>query len=180
MSGHSKWSQIKHKKAVTDIRRGKVFSKIAKMISVAAKIGGGDPKMNSKLRLAIDKARSVNMPKDNVERAIKRGIGEGVTKLEEVKYEAYGPGGVALIIEGITDNKNRTLSDIKHILASHTGKLAKVGSVIWAFTRIGVDWVPKHPIKVEDLKLKKQLEDLFEALDKNEDIQEIYSNLEQT
>jgi len=179
MSGHSKWSQIKRKKAVTDIRRGKLFSKIAKMITVAAKIGSGDPEINPKLRFAIDKARLVNMPKDNIKRAIKRGTGEGVTKLEEVNFEAYGPAGVALIIEGITDNKNRTLSEIKHILTSHGGKLAKIGSVVWAFERKGTDWVPKHPARVEDIKLRKQLEDLFEALDESDDVQEIYSNLEQ-
>jgi len=180
MSGHSKWSQIKHKKAVTDIRRGKLFSKIAKMISVAARIGGGDTDSNPKLRLAIDKARAVNMPKDNIERAIKRGRGVGVARLEEVKYEAYGPAGVALIIEGITDNKNRTLSEIKRILATHGGKLAETGSAVWAFTRTGMDWVPKSPIEVKDTKQRLQLEDLFEALDENDDVQEIYSNLEQT
>lgn len=178
MSGHSKWSQIKHKKAITDVRRGKLFSKVSKMISVAAGVGGGDPEMNPKLRLAIDKARSVNMPKGNIERAIKRGTGEGGGALEEVKYEAYGPAGIALIIEGITDNKNRTLSEIKHTLASHGGKLAEKGSVKWSFEREGTDWVPKYPIKVEDPKLRKQLEDLFESLDENDDIQEIYSNLE--
>lgn len=177
MSGHSKWSQIKHKKAVTDIRRGKLFSKIAKMISVAARVGGGDADSNPKLRLAVDKARAVNMPKDNIERAIKRGRGVGVARLEEVKYEAYGPAGVALIIEGITDNKNRTLSEIKHILTSHGGKLASIGSVEWAFERKGADWVPKYPVKLDDSKLRKQLEDLFEALDENDDVQEIYSNL---
>lgn len=179
MSGHSKWSQIKRKKAVTDIRRGKLFSKIAKMISVAARVGGGDADSNPKLRLAIDKARAVNMPKDNIERAIKRGRGEGVARLEEVKYEAYGPAGVALIIEGITDNKNRTISEIKHILSSHGGKLAEKGSVEWSFERKGTDWIPKYPIKVEDSKLRRQLEDLFKALDESDDVQEIYSNLEQ-
>lgn len=177
MSGHSKWSQIKHKKAITDIRRGKIFSKVTKMISLAARAGGGDPEKNPKLRLAVDKARTVNMPKDNIERAIKRGTGEGIAKLEEVRYEAYGPAGIALIIEGITDNKNRTLSEIKHTLNSYRGKLAEKGSVEWSFERNGADWIPKYPVKVEDPKLLKQIEDLFKALDESDDVQEIYSNL---
>ncbi len=177
MSGHSKWSSIKHKKAITDTRRGKLFSKVAKMVSVAARVGGGSPDKNPKLRFAIDKARAVNMPKDNIERAIKRGTGEGVDKFEEMRYEAYGPAGIALIIEGITDNKNRTLSEIKHILSSYGGKLAEIGSVEWSFERKGVDWVPKYPVEVKDLKLRKRVEDLFEALDENDDVQEIYSNL---
>jgi len=177
MSGHSKWSQIKHKKAVTDIRRGKIFSKLTRMINVAARAGGGSPQKNPKLRLAIDKARAVNMPKDNIERAIRRGTGEGVKELQEVGYEAYGPAGIALIIEGITDNKNRTLSEIKHTLSSYGGKLAKTGSVEWSFERKGVDWVPRYPVKIEDPKIRKQIENLFEALDENEDVQEIFSNL---
>lgn len=175
MSGHSHWSSIKHKKGATDAKRGKIFSKISRLISVAAKEKGSDPDSNPKLRLAIEKAHEANMPKDNIERAIKKGAGEleGV-KIEEVIYEAYGPNGVALIIEGITDNKNRTLSEVKHILSRHGGKLAAAGSVKYMFDFQDGEWVPKYPMEIEN---KKPIEKLFEALDENDDIQEIYSNL---
>jgi YebC/PmpR family DNA-binding regulatory protein len=178
MSGHSHWHSIRHKKGIADAKRGKIFSKISRLISVAAKEKGGDPEANPKLRLAIEKAREVNMPKDNIERAIKRGAGqlEGVN-IEEVLYEAYGPTGAALIIEGITDNKNRTLSEVKHILNKFGGKLAEVGSVRHMFDKKGQEWVAKYPIEITDQKNKEQLEKLFEALDDNDDVQEIYSNL---
>jgi len=156
MSGHSKWSQIKHKKGITDVKKGKVFSKLAKMISVAAREGGGDPNANYKLRMIIDKAKMVNMPSDNVDRAIKKGTGalEGV-KMEEVTYEAYGPGGIALIVEGITDNKNRTVSEIKHLLSSQGGKFAKTGSVSFLFQKKGIIIVNKEENKFnkENLEL---------------------------
>jgi len=178
MSGHSKWSSIKHRKAITDAKRGKIFSKLSRLISIAAKEKGGDPESNPKLRMAIEKARQMNMPKDNIERAVKRGTGqlEGV-KMEEIIYEAYGPAGVALIIEGITDNKNRTLSEIKHTLGRFNGKLAEAGSVKYLFDKKGEDWIPKYPLEITDKQTKKQLEKLFEALDENDDVQEIYSNL---
>src|SRR4030042_999885 len=129
MSGHSHWAGIKHKKELTDKKRGKIFSKMAKIIEIAAR-KGGDPTMNPNLRLAIEKARSVNMPNDNIERAIKKGSGENREgQLEETIYEAYGPGGAAIIIEVITDNKNRTVSEIKHILNSFGGTLSGTGSV---------------------------------------------------
>ncbi len=177
MSGHSKWSNIKHRKEATDAKRGKIFSKISRLISVAAKEKGKDPEQNPQLRLAIEKARQVNMPKDKIEHAIKRGAGEleGVN-IEEVLYEAYGPSGVALIIEGITDNKNRTSAEIRHILSKFGGKLAQSGSVRYMFDRQNNEWVPKYPMEVDE-KTKAQLEKLFEALDDNDDIQEIYSNL---
>lgn len=179
MSGHSHWSSIKHKKAITDARKGKVFSKVSKMISVAAREKGGDAETNPKLRLAIEKAKEVNMPKDNVERAIKKGAGEleGM-QMEEFTYEAYGPGGVALIIECITDNKNRTLSDIKHILSQHDSKMAGAGSVLYQFEQKEAVWTPKYPMTISDEKTKKQLEKLFEALDENDDVNDIYSNIE--
>lgn len=178
MSGHSHWSSIKHKKGTADAKRGKLFSKISRLISVAAKEKGGDPNGNPKLRLAIEKAREANMPKDNIERAIKKGTGEieGV-KMEEVIYEAYGPAGIAIIIEGITDNKNRTLSEVKHILSKFNGKLAQVGSVKYMFDFQNGQWIPKYPFELNDEKSKKQIENLFEALDENDDVQEIYSNL---
>jgi len=177
MSGHSHSKTIKHRKDAVDAKRGKIFSKISRLISVAAKEKGGDPETNPKLKLAIEKAREANIPKDNIEKAIKRGTGqiEGV-KIEEFTYEAYGPAGVALIIEGITDNKNRTLAEIKHILSRFGGKLANSGSVKYLFDKKGDDWLAKYPLEI-DPKTKGQLEKLFEALDENEDVQEIYSNL---
>lgn len=177
MSGHSKWSKVKHQKAITDARKGKVFSKMAKMIAIAAR-KGGDPEMNPTLRLAIEKARGVNMPKENIERAIKKGTGEDKQgQLEELTYEAYGPNGTPLIIEAITDNKNRTLAEIKHILNTHNGKLAEAGSVKYMFEKKGEDWEPKYPMDISDENLKTQLEKLFESLDENEDVKEIYSNV---
>jgi YebC/PmpR family DNA-binding regulatory protein len=138
MSGHSKWSTIKHKKAINDAKRSNVFTKHAKLIEVAAR-GGGDPEMNFGLRMAIDGARAVNMPKDNIERAIKRGTGEakdGVI-LSEIVYEGYGPGQVSLLIQCVTDNKNRTLSDVKTILKKNKGKFVEGGGVSWQFENKG-------------------------------------------
>ncbi|GAH56951.1 unnamed protein product [marine sediment metagenome] len=138
MSGHSHAKTILHKKQITDAKRGKIFSKLAREISVAAREKGGDPEINSKLRLVIEKARQWNLPKDNIERAIKRGTGElAGEKLKSVLFEAYGPGGIAIIIEGITDNKNRTLGEIKQIFTQNNGKLAGSGSVKWMFERKG-------------------------------------------
>lgn len=138
MSGHSKWSQIKHKKALTDAKKGKIFSKLAKVISLIAK-NDGNIETNPSLRMAVEKAKSVNMPAENIERAIKKGSGEiEGAKMEEVIYEVYGPGGSALILEGITDNKNRTIAEIKHILTRCNGKLAETGSVNWLFNKKGV------------------------------------------
>lgn len=177
MSGHSHWAGIKHKKAVVDAKRGKLFSKLAKIIAVAAREKGGDPAMNPRLRIVIETAQKANMPKENVERAIKRGTGQlEDTKLEEITLEVYGPEGIALLIEGITDNKNRTLSEIKKILSDHNAKLATEGSVRWAFERSGNEWAPKFPMDVAP-KQREKLEKLFEALDDCEDVQEIYSNL---
>jgi YebC/PmpR family DNA-binding regulatory protein len=177
MSGHSHWAGIKHKKELTDKKRGKIFSKIAKMIAIAAR-KGGDPEINPALRLAIEQAKSVNMPKENIERAIKKGTGEDKTGLlEEVTYEAYGPNGTPLIIETITDNRNRTLAEIKHILNSFNSKLAETGSVKYLFDKKGEDWVPKYSIEITDEKLKEQLTKLFEALDEQDDVKEIYSNI---
>lgn len=138
MSGHSKWSSIKHKKALTDAKKGKVFSKLASLISIAAK-HGGDPAMNPNLRVYLDKARQAGMPKENIDRAIKRGTGElGGAVLEEVVYEAYGPGGVGIIIEGVTDNRNRTVAEIKAILNKYSGRLADTGAVSYQFDTKGI------------------------------------------
>jgi len=139
MSGHSKWSTIKHKKAATYKKRGDTFSKMARLITIAARAGGGDLETNYTLRSVVDKARSVNMPKDNIELAIKKGTGElAGEQLEELLMEAYGPGGAALLVEVVTDNRNRSAGDIRHILSQHNGKLATAGSVQWLFERQGV------------------------------------------
>jgi YebC/PmpR family DNA-binding regulatory protein len=238
MSGHSHYSSIKHKKAITDAKRSKVFSKLSKEITIAAK-EGGNPETNSKLRMAIEEAKQLNLPKENIERAIKRGTGElEGTTLEPVVFDAYGPGGIAIIIEGITDNKNRTLAEIKQILSKHGGKLVSEGSVKWMFEKKGcltitlseqpsakedleltaiesgvkdvyrhnneldvytkpdelervkrslkekgvkidsasLDWVAKEEISLREEE-KASCQKLFEALDENEFVQEIYSNL---
>ncbi len=138
MSGHSKWSQIKHKKAITDAKKSQAFSKLARIITVAAREKGGDPDSNPALRLAIEKAKSVNMPQNNIEKAIKKGTGEiAGTKIEGYSYEAYGPAGIALIIEGSTDNRNRTFNELKAILKKYNGKIAESGSVSYLFQRKG-------------------------------------------
>lgn len=139
MSGHSHWATIKHKKGAIDAKRGKLFSKLSRAIIIAARNGGGDPEMNLKLRYAIDKARSVSMPKDNIERAVKRGTGdmEGVI-FEEVTYEGYGPGGVAILVESLTDNRNRTVSEINKIFDRGGGKMGSAGCAGYLFERKGI------------------------------------------
>jgi len=139
MSGHSHWAGIKYKKAIVDARRGKMWSKLARMIIVAAKTGGGDPAANLSLRYAIDKAKSANMPKDTIEKAIKKGTGEveGVN-FEEVLYEGYGPGGVAIMVEALTDNRNRTTPEIKRLFERHSGSLGTGGCVSWMFSKKGL------------------------------------------
>jgi len=242
MSGHSHFSRIKHKKASADAKRGQIFSKLSREISVAAREKGGNPETNPKLRLVVEKAKQWNLPKENIDRAIKRGIGESEeAKLEEILFEAYGPGEIAIIIEGITDNKNRALGEIKQILNQNNGKLAGTGSVKWLFEKKGclivdcklqiedlenkeklelkaidagaedvfwhndlldiytkindlekvkkelenqgikiesasLDWVAKKQILIED-KDEEACQKLFEALDENDAVQEIYSNI---
>jgi YebC/PmpR family DNA-binding regulatory protein len=144
MSGHSKWHTIKHKKGAADAKRGKVFTRIIKELTVAARAGGGDPDMNPRLRTIVADAKSVNMPQDNIKRAIQRGTGElpGVN-YEEITYEAYGPGGAAVIVETLTDNKNRTVGEIRHVLGKHGGNLAAENSVAWMFDKKGYIVVEK-------------------------------------
>ena len=139
MSGHSKWSTIKHKKAALDSKRGQAFTKLIKEITIAARLGGGDPNGNPRLRLLLDKAKALNMPMDNAKRAIQRGTGElpGVN-YEEYNYEGYGPYGFAVIVETLTDNKNRTVSELRRIFSSKGGTLAESGAVSWMFERLGV------------------------------------------
>jgi YebC/PmpR family DNA-binding regulatory protein len=140
MSGHSKWASIKHKKAVVDARRGQQFTKLARAIAVAARDGGGDPDANAALAQAVQKAREASMPKDNIERAIAKGTGAGAdaAAIEAVLYEGYGPGGVALLIEALTDNRNRTSADVRHLLSKHGGTLGEPGSVAYLFEKRGL------------------------------------------
>ncbi|MFH0987704.1 MAG: YebC/PmpR family DNA-binding transcriptional regulator [Patescibacteria group bacterium] len=235
MSGHSKWSNIKHKKATEDKKRANIFSKFNRLISVAAREGGDNPETNFALRAAIDKARYFNMPQGNIDRAIKRGTGEieGL-KFETLLLEGFGPGGIAVLIEAVTDNKNRTLNEVRQILERGGGKLAS-GGVSWMFERKGViqmkntrtpelelslieagaedikykddileihtrpeemdkvkmnlgqkkikvedlsiDFVPKEEIEIKEAGLKSKIESLFETLDGNDDVQDIYSNV---
>ena len=144
MSGHSKWSSIKHKKGAADAKRGKLFSKLSRAIIVAAKEGGPDPAANLALQNAIEKARSYSMPKDNIERAIARGSGADseATTFEQIVYEGYGPNGIALLVEALTDNRNRTAADVRHLFAKHDGNLGGAGAVAWLFERQGVILVP--------------------------------------
>jgi YebC/PmpR family DNA-binding regulatory protein len=144
MSGHSKWATIKRAKGAKDAARGKLFGRIIKEITIAARDGGGDPDGNPRLRLAIDKAKGSNMPQDNIKRAIQRGTGEleGMS-FDEITYEGYGPGGVAFIVETITDNKNRTVAEIRHMFSKNNGNLAENGAVSWKFSRKGVITIPK-------------------------------------
>ncbi|HEX2712343.1 MAG TPA: YebC/PmpR family DNA-binding transcriptional regulator [Candidatus Acidoferrales bacterium] len=145
MSGHSKWATIKHKKAATDAKRGRVFTKLIREISIAARVGGGDPNANPRLRTAIAAAKAENMPNDNIERAIQRGTGqlEG-EQYEEVYFEGYGPGGVGMLIQVVTSNRNRVVSEIRHMMGRHGGNLAEAGSVGWMFHRKGEIVVPKE------------------------------------
>lgn len=152
MSGHSKWATIKHKKGATDAKRGKLWGKIIKEITVAARLGGGDLNANPRMRTAVDKAKSSNMPNDTIDRAIKKGTGEleGVS-FDEITYEGYGPGGVALLINAMTDNKNRTVGEIRSILTKWGGSMGEVGCVNWMFHKKGMIVIPKEQIKEDDL-----------------------------
>ncbi|OGN13059.1 MAG: hypothetical protein A3C71_00390 [Candidatus Yanofskybacteria bacterium RIFCSPHIGHO2_02_FULL_43_15c] len=172
MSGHSKWSQIKRQKEIADQKKGQLFSKLSKVISIAAR-KGTDPAMNVELKNAIEKAKETSMPKENVERAIKRVSDKNAARLEELVIEIIGPESLALIITIITDNKNRTMAEIKKILSEFG---YKQGSVMWAFTKQGREFVPQYPIENLSEETKSNLEKLFERLDENEDVQEVYLN----
>ncbi|HEV8581691.1 MAG TPA: YebC/PmpR family DNA-binding transcriptional regulator [Thermoanaerobaculia bacterium] len=178
MSGHSKWATIKHKKAATDARRGKLFSKILKEITVAARVGGGDAKGNPRLRAAILEARSNSVPNDNIERAVKKGTGEIAAEVyEEVIYEGYGPAGVAMLVEAATDNRNRTTGEIRHLFARNGGSLGEAGCVAWMFHRRGYFVIEKSAMDEEkfmELALELGADDV--AIE--EDAFEIYTPME--
>lgn len=184
MSGHSHFKSIKYRKGLADKKRGVAFSKLSREITIAVREKGGDPNFNPRLRTAIERAHDFNMPADNIEKAIKRGTGElEGAKLEEVLFEAYGPGGIAIIIEGITDNKNRTLAEIRQTLNQNGGKLIGEGGVRWMFDRKikepgSLEWVPKQEIELGESD-REAAEKLFEVLDESETVQEIYSNLKE-
>ena len=166
MSGHSKWSTIKHKKGAADAKRGKIFTKLIKEITVAARMGGGDPEGNPRLRTAISAARAENMPKDNIERGIKKGTGEleGVS-YEEASYDGYGPGGAAVLVDCLTDNKNRSVADIKHLFERYGGNLGEPGCVTWIFEQRGLVVLEKDKVDEDqliDLALEAGAEDVIE------------------
>lgn len=173
MSGHSKWHTIKHKKAAIDAKRGKMFTRYIKEITIAARMGGGDPETNPRLRHAIDGARSVNMPSDNIKKAVMRGTGEleGVN-YEENRYEGYGPGGVAVIVETLSDNKNRTVSEVRHTFAKYNGNLGESGCVGWMFARKGQILIEKEAI-AEDALMELALEAGAEDIKTEEDSYEV-------
>ncbi|MBP7146172.1 MAG: YebC/PmpR family DNA-binding transcriptional regulator [Acidobacteria bacterium] len=176
MSGHSKWANIKHRKGAQDARRAKMFTKVGREITVAAKEGGGDPEMNARLRAAIAAARAVNMPNDNIERALKKGTGDaGGASFEEVVYEGYGPGGVAIHVLALTDNRNRTTPEIRYLFTRHGGDLASAGSVAWMFERKGYIEVPGSAITEEKL-LDLVLDAGGDDLRAEEDRFEIYTS----
>ncbi len=167
MSGHSKWSQIKHKKSLTDQKRGQLFSRTSKVITIAAR-KGTDPKTNTALANAIEQARNINMPNDNIERAIKKVSEKDSAQLEEFVIEAIGPGEVALRIKGITDNKNRTIAEVKKVLSNHEIKMVQPGNISWMFN---------SPIQIEE-QTRQKIDKLVKALDNLDDVSHITSNLE--
>ncbi len=178
MSGHSKWNSIKHKKAATDAKRGKIFTRHIRELTYAAKQGGGDPDTNSALRHAIDAAKAVNMPADNIKKAIQRGTGEldGVN-YEPISYEGYGPGGVAVMVECLTDNKNRTVAEVRHIFGKYNGNLGESGCVAWMFSRKGMILIPNTAIEEDEL-MELVLDNGAEDMKADEDNFEVTTTVE--
>ncbi len=173
MSGHSKWAQIKHKKGISDQKKGRVFSKLANKITIAAR-SGTDPLANYKLQSTIEEARAVNMPKENIERAIKRATEKEAASLNEITVQAMGPGSVAVVIEAITDNKNRTIAEVKNILAKNGFKMVPEGSLNWMFD---ASWAPKNPLENSDPTMRQKFNQLLEELATNDDVENVHSNL---
>ena len=178
MSGHSKWSTIKHKKGAADAKRGKIFTKVIKEITTAARLGGGDPEGNPRLRKAIDLAKAANMPGDNLERAIKKGTGEleGIV-YEELMYEGYGPEGVAVVIECMTDNKKRTVADIRHLFTKYNGNLGENGCVAWMFDKIGLIVIDK-PKTTEEQLMEIAIEAGAEDIIEENEVFEVHTSVE--
>jgi YebC/PmpR family DNA-binding regulatory protein len=178
MSGHSKWATIKRKKAVLDSKRGKIFTKLIKEITIAARQGGGDPAGNPRLRLAVDNAKAQNMPQDNIDRAIKKATGEleGVT-YHELTYEGYGPASIAILVEVATDNKNRTVAEVRHLFSKHGGAMAESGSVSWMFDRKGIITLPTQG-KTEDEMMEIVIDAGADDLQTEEDYFEVQTSIE--
>ena len=190
MSGHSKWSTIKRKKGANDAKRGKIFTKLIKEITIAARMGGGDPDGNPRLRTAIIAAKSENMPKDNIARAIKKGTGDlDGAVYEEILYEGYGPGGIAVLVETMTDNKNRTVADVRHFFAKSGGNLGESGCVAWMFDKKGSITVDREGVdedELMDMAIEAGAEDViedettFQILTEPDDFSEVVENLEKS
>lgn len=176
MSGHNKWSKIKHKKAATDAAKSKIFGKMARLISVESKKANGDV-TSPGLLAVIDRAKAVSMPKDNIDRAIAKGTSADTAALESVAYETYGPGGVAVVIDALTDNRNRSAAEIKHILSKNGYELATPGSASWAFTKTYEGYEPNSTVAISKEGGEK-LEHLLELLDEQDDVQDVYTNAE--
>jgi YebC/PmpR family DNA-binding regulatory protein len=177
MSGHNKWSKIKHKKAASDAKKSNIYSKLVKLIQVESKAAKGNVDSPG-LRAAIEKAKAENMPKENIERAIKKGASNDSAAMEQVVYEAYGPGGCALIIEGLTDNKNRTAQEVKHVLTKNGLQLAAPGSASWAFTKTADGWDAQTTTQISPEDGEK-LEKILEQLDDLDDVQDVYTNADE-
>lgn len=176
MAGHNKWSKVKRKKEVLDAKKSKIFSDFARQLTLASRECGGD-KNSPTLRAVIDKARAANMPNDNIDRAIQKGVGGAGGNAQEVLYEAYGPSGSALLMQGYTDNKNRTSQEIKHLLSKKGLELSAPGSAMWAFTKEGNEYKAQIPIPVSD-KDKESIMNLIEELEQHDDIDAVYTNAE--
>lgn len=175
MSGHNKWSKIKHKKAVTDAHKSKVFSKLVKLIQVEAKRSGGDTN-DPGLRAVMEKAKKENMPKDNIERAVKAGAGGDSLNMEKITYEAYGPGGVAMLIEVLTDSRNRAVAGVRHVLSKAGLGLATQGAASWAFRKDGVEWKPSTFVEISDEDSEK-LYSIIEQLEESDEVQGVFINI---
>lgn len=175
MSGHSKWSQIKRQKSVTDAAKSRVFSRFARLITLESKKAGGVLSAPG-LAVAISRAKAANMPKDNIERAILKGTSKDAGNLEQVVYEAYGPGGVAIIVDALTDNKNRTTQEVKHLLVVHGVELSTPGAASWAFTRTGTTYTPNEPLIEIAGDDEAKLTNILQALDEHDDVQQVFTN----
>jgi transcriptional/translational regulatory protein YebC/TACO1 len=178
MSGHNKWSKIKHKKGATDAARSRVFSKHSMFITMETKKAGGDA-TSAGVLAAIERAKKDSMPKENIDRAVAKGSGAGAAALEEVIFEAFGPGGVGMIITAVTDNNNRTAPEIKHILHKAGFQLGAPGSAMWAFTKVDGRYVPQNPLEISDEDGEK-LANLIEAIEEQDDVQEIFTTTDST
>jgi YebC/PmpR family DNA-binding regulatory protein len=175
MSGHNKWSQIKRQKAATDSAKSRVFSRYARLITMESKKAGGVISAPG-LSVAIARAKAMNMPKDNIERAIAKGTSKDSGNLEHIQYEVYGPAGVAIIIEALTDNKNRTTPEIKHLLSRHDVEISAPGAASWAFTKVGSVLTPNEPLSDISGDDEEKLTAILEALDEHEDVQQVFTN----